>query len=285
LDFGRAWMKRRANSRCCDGVDHTAVSWFPAVMPLAYAAATAIIAMQGGPQETGRLFATSCRCAGEAANLSHRCCIARGLPNVSEARGGAKQWASQQQPLCEGNEAMSRIYPVERNTNSKTQELFGAVEKKMGMVPNMISTMAHSPAVAQAYLGFSQSLAGGSLPASLREQISLVVGEANQCNYCVSAHCFLGSKAGLSESDLLDARHGMASDGSAHAALVFAQQIVDNRGHVSDEDVEEVRRAGYSDGEIAEIVANVALNIFTNYFNRVAETEIDFPLVPSLAAV
>lgn len=180
---------------------------------------------------------------------------------------------------------MSRINPVDRNVNSKTRELLGAVEKKMGMVPNLISTMAQSPAVAQAYLGFSQSLAGGSLPAPLREQISLAVGEANQCNYCVSAHCFLGSKAGLSESDLLDARHGTAADEKANAALSFARKIVEDRGHVSNEDVEDVRLAGYNDGEIAEIVANVALNIFTNYFNHVAETEIDFPLVPSLAAV
>ena len=180
---------------------------------------------------------------------------------------------------------MSRINPVERNANSKTRELFGAVEKKMGMVPNLISTMAQSPAVAQAYLGFSQSLAGGSLPAPLREQISLAVSEANQCNYCVSAHCFLGSKAGLSESDLLDARHGTAADEKANAALGFARKIVEDRGHVNDEDVDEVRRAGYTDGEIAEIVANVALNIFTNYFNHVAETEIDFPVAPSLMAV
>jgi uncharacterized peroxidase-related enzyme len=185
----------------------------------------------------------------------------------------------------EGNQTMARIDPVERNANSKTRELLGAVEKTMGMVPNMISTMAQSPVVAQAYLGFSRDLAGGSLPAALRERISLAVSEVNQCNYCLSAHSFLGSKAGLSESDLLDARHGTASDEKTNAALVFARKIVEDRGNVSDEDVEEVRRAGYTDGEIAEIVANVVLNIFTNYFNHVAETEVDFPLVRSLATV
>ena len=60
--------------------------------------------------------------------------------------------------------------------------------------------------------------------------------------------------------------------------MAFARKIVEDRGHVSDEDVEEVRRAGYTDGEIAEIVANVAMTIFTNYFNHVADTEVDFPL-------
>jgi uncharacterized peroxidase-related enzyme len=180
---------------------------------------------------------------------------------------------------------MSRIQPVQRNADAKTRELFGAVEKKLGIVPNLIATMAQSPAVAQAYLGFSQALSGGSLPAGLQEQIALTVSESNQCDYCVSAHCFLGSKAGLSESELLDARHGTASDEKTHAALAFARKIVEDRGHVNDEDVEEVRSVGYTEGEIAEIIANVALNIFTNYFNHVAETEIDFPLVPLLATV
>jgi AhpD family alkylhydroperoxidase len=109
--------------------------------------------------------------------------------------------------------------------------------------------------------------------------------ETNQCNYCLSAHSLLGSKAGLSESDLLDARHGTASDEKTNAALVFARKINDDRGHVNDDDLEEVRRAGYTDSEIAEIVANVALTTFTNYFNQVAGTEIDFPVAPSLMAV
>jgi uncharacterized peroxidase-related enzyme len=180
---------------------------------------------------------------------------------------------------------MARINPVKRDADSRTRELLGSVEKKIGMVPNMISTMANSPTVAKAYLGFSQTLAGGSLSAKLQQQISLAVGEADQCNYCLSAHSFLGSKAGLSESDILDARHGMASDDKINAALVFARKIVEDRGHVSDEDLEDVRRAGYSDGEIAEIIANVALNLFTNYFNHVADTDVDYPLVPSLSAV
>ena len=180
---------------------------------------------------------------------------------------------------------MARIYPVERDADSKTRELLGAVEKKMGMVPNMISTMAQSPTVIQAYLGFAQSLPKGSLSDPLRQEIALAVSEANQCHYCLSAHTFLGSKVGLSESDLIDARHGTASDEKTNAALAFARKIAEDRGHVSDKDVEEVRRAGYTYGEIAEIVANVALTTFTNYFNNVAGTEIDFPVAPSLATV
>ena len=180
---------------------------------------------------------------------------------------------------------MARIDAVQRNADPKTREVLNAVEKKMGKVPNMIASMAHSPAVVQAFLEFSKNIEGGVLPTSLRERIALAVGEAGQCNYCVSAHTFLAGRAGLNKSDIIDARRGMASDEKANAALAFARAILEDRGHVNDEDVEEVRNAGYNDGEIVEIVACVVLNIFTNYFNHVAEPEIDFPLAPALATV
>ncbi|QDU92614.1 carboxymuconolactone decarboxylase family protein [Lignipirellula cremea] len=180
---------------------------------------------------------------------------------------------------------MPRIQPVNRTTaDSKTANLLGSVEKKMGQVPNIIATMATSPAVAQAYLGFSQSLSTGQLPARLREQIALVVGETNNCEYCLAAHTALGKGAGLTEGETCDARRAEAKDDKERAALRFARTIVNERGRVSDEDVQAVRQAGYDDGEIAEIVANVALNIFTNYFNHVAGTEVDFPVAPELTA-
>lgn len=181
---------------------------------------------------------------------------------------------------------MPRIQPVNKeNASPATAELLGTVEKKMGMIPNIIATMANSPAVANAYLGFSQSLAGGSLPARLREQIALVVGEANSCDYCLAAHTVLGKGAGLSEQDTCDARRAIAADTKEAAALELAQKIVQEQGNITDDDIAQTRRAGYTDGEIGEIVANVALNIFTNYFNHVAETEVDFPPAPDLAAV
>lgn len=178
---------------------------------------------------------------------------------------------------------MTRIQPVQIEVaDSKTAEVLRAVKRNLGMIPNLISTMAQSPATANAYLGFSQTLAGGVLPSRLREQISLTVGQANECNYCIAAHCALGHKAGLNAADIAHARNGTATDDKARVALAFARKLVENRGRVTDAEVESVRHAGYSDGEIAEIVANVALNIFTNYFNHVAGTEIDFPAAPKL---
>jgi uncharacterized peroxidase-related enzyme len=170
---------------------------------------------------------------------------------------------------------MPRIQPVSHsNADTATAELLQSVGKKLGTVPNIIATMANSPAVAQAYLGFSQSLSTGSLPARLREQIALVVGETNNCGYCVAAHTALGKAAGLTDGQTCDARRAEAKDEKERAALQFARTIVNERGLASDEDVQRIRQAGYNDGEIAEIVANVALNIFTNYFNHVAGTAV-----------
>jgi uncharacterized peroxidase-related enzyme len=180
---------------------------------------------------------------------------------------------------------MARIQPVDPTTaDIQTTQLLDTVRKKIGAVPNLIATMAHSPAVASAYLGFSQALAGGKLPAPLREQIALAVGQSNTCNYCVSAHSFLGKKAGLSDADVCDARQGTAGDPKTRTALAFARKLVQDRGRVGDDDLAAVRQAGYSDGEIAEIVAHVALNVFTNYFNHVADTDVDFPAAPALSA-
>lgn len=180
---------------------------------------------------------------------------------------------------------MPRIQPVEQNTaDAATAELLGSVKKKLGTVPNIVATMANSPAVAKAYLGFSQALSAGTLPARLREQIALVVGETNGCGYCVAAHTALGKRAGLSEGETCNARRATSQNEKERVALEFARKVVQERGVVADADVEQLRQAGYTDGEVGEIVANVALNIFTNYFNHVAGTEVDFPAAPSLAA-
>lgn len=175
---------------------------------------------------------------------------------------------------------MSRILPVEPNQASKkSQELLAIVEKKLGTVPNMMRTMAHSPAVLDAYLSFSNALSGSKLSAKVREQIALTVGEVNACGYCLSAHTFFGGKAGLEAADIEAARRATASDPKTAAILAFARELVVRRGEVKDHDLSVLRAAGASDGEIGEIVATVALNVFTNWFNHVSDPQIDFPEV------
>ncbi len=168
------------------------------------------------------------------------------------------------------------------SATGEAKKLLDGVQARLGMTPNLMRTMANSPAVLQAYLEFGRALQSGALPAKLREQIALTVAEANGCEYCLAAHSAIGKALGLSQDEILDSRRGASPDGKVDAALRIARQIVEKRGWVSDEDVSHLRRAGYSDGEIAEIVANVALHLFANYFDHVARTEIDFPKVSEL---
>lgn len=178
---------------------------------------------------------------------------------------------------------MARLAAVKPEAaEGKTKELFGAVQKKLGMVPNLIRTFGNSSAVLQAYLGFSGALEGGVLSAKLREQLALAVGQANQCGYCLSAHTAIGKMVGLSEEEILDNRQASSTDAKTQAALQFATSVVINRGLVSDKDYASLEQAGYTNEEIAEIIGAIALNLFTNYFNHIAETEIDFPAAPAI---
>lgn len=175
---------------------------------------------------------------------------------------------------------MPRIQPIDpAAATGKTKELLDGVQAKLGMTPNLIRTFAQSPAVLGAYLGFSGSLAGSTLSASLKEQLAVAIAGESRCDYCASAHTLLGKGAGVAADELALNLIGQSSDAKTAKALDFARAVVAKRGRVGDQDLANVRAAGWSEAEITEIVAVVALNLFTNYFNHIAETEIDFPLV------
>ena len=135
------------------------------------------------------------------------------------------------------------------------------------------------------YLGFAGGLSVGSLSAAHREQISIAVGGANACDYCVSAHSALGRRLGLDAEELRLNLMGQSGDAKTAALLGFVRELVRDRGHVEDRALDALRAAGFNDEAIAETVANIALNTFTNYFNHVAKTEIDFPLVETKKAL
>ena len=164
--------------------------------------------------------------------------------------------------------------------SGKTKDLFNAIQGKLGMVPNMMRTMGTSPAVLEGYLNLSGALGHGSLGAKTGELIALAVAETNACDYCLSAHSFIGEKlVGIDTNSLTLARDGKNGNAKVEAALTFAIALVNSRGSVSDSDIKAVKAAGYTDGEVGEIVAHVALNVFTNYLNKTANTAIDFPAV------
>jgi uncharacterized peroxidase-related enzyme len=181
---------------------------------------------------------------------------------------------------------MSRIHAVDPATASgKTKQLLDAVQASLGMTPNMVKTMAASPEVLEGYLNLSAALADGRLPLALREQIAIAVAEANGCSYCLSAHSFLGSKVGkLSEQVIADTRSFRSDDPKVDVVLKFARDVNERRGDVSDIDIQRLRQVGLTDAEIAEVLANVALNVFTNYFNKATAVTIDFPVVTAAAA-
>ncbi len=175
---------------------------------------------------------------------------------------------------------MSRIKPI--NSESATlivKQLLNGIQRKLGVTPNMVTTMAQSPAVLEAYVSFSGALAKGELNPSLREQIALVTAEVNACGYCASAHTAISKSIGLSSEQILSARNAHSSDPKSETTLKFARDLILKRGEISDSDFSKLREAGLSDAEIAEVIAHVASNIFTNYFNLTAKTEIDFPKV------
>jgi uncharacterized peroxidase-related enzyme len=175
---------------------------------------------------------------------------------------------------------MSRIQAIDpEQTAGKVQDLLAGVHRSLGVTPNLYRVTAQSPAALESMLGLTGSLAKGRLGARIRESIALAVAEVDQCDYCLSAHAALGKGAGLNDDDIDVAREGRATDPRTAAMLRFAQLVTLKRGQIAETDLAEVRRSGVADGEILEIVAHVALNVFTNYVNLVAETEIDFPVL------
>ena len=165
-----------------------------------------------------------------------------------------------------------------------SQPLLEAVQRQLGVVPNLFRLVGNSPAALEGYLGLSGALGKGALEPRTRERLALTVAALNDCSYCLSAHTYLGKHvAKLDDRELDENRHGRSSDAKAEAALTFAARVVEQRGHVSGSELEAVKAAGYTDAEVIEIVLHVALNTLTNYVNSVAATDIDFPVVQAPA--
>lgn len=176
---------------------------------------------------------------------------------------------------------MTRLQVLNPETaTGKSKELFDGIQSKLGMVPNMMRTMGNSPAVLEGYLNLSGALAGGSLGAKMGELLALTVAETNNCEYCLAAHDYIGANlVKIEKNSLAAAKKAESTDAKTKAALTFAQNLVTKSGRVDDADVQAVKAAGYNDGEVGEIIAHVALNIFTNYINNTAKTVIDFPSI------
>jgi uncharacterized peroxidase-related enzyme len=159
-------------------------------------------------------------------------------------------------------------------------ELLAAVQKSLGVTPTMTKVMANSPALLQGYLDLSGALSKGTFSAAVRERLALAIAQDNGCSYCLSAHTYLATHvAKLDEDEIAAARKADSGDAKVAALLAFATTVNQTRGGIDADDLTAVRRAGATDEEIAETIGHVALNVLTNFFNKAADVDIDFPFV------
>ena len=175
---------------------------------------------------------------------------------------------------------MNKINPIQvADASEESQAVLEIVKKKLGRIPNMYKVMANSPSVVDAYVKLNNALSAGTIGSKMAEMIALATAEENTCSYCLSAHSFLGAKVGLSAEQILDARKFYSQDEKMNAGLIFVKKMLETPKEISSTDIEPLRKVGYTDGDILEIVANVIRNIFTNYINTISETEVDWPVV------
>lgn len=175
---------------------------------------------------------------------------------------------------------MSRIPLVDASSApAASQEVLRQIHGAFGATPNMFRAVAHSPAALRSMWAGFGALGSGALPALLSEKIAVAIADSNRCEYCLAAHTALGKKAGASADQMAAAQAGHADDPHTAAALHFALKVVRDRGQVGDADVAALRQAGFDDGQIVELLAHVALNLFTNYVNVAFDVPVDFPKV------
>jgi uncharacterized peroxidase-related enzyme len=175
---------------------------------------------------------------------------------------------------------MSRLTSVSvKSATGELKEAYTAIEGLLGGVPEMFQAIGNSPAALSGFLAVLGALGKGGLSAKEREAVALAVAESNKCSYCLSAHTALGQGAGLTESETCDIRWGQMKEPKYKALISFVAAVLEKKGDVLDADVKAVRDAGYTDGQITEILLTIAINYFTNIFNLVNNTTVDFPVV------
>jgi uncharacterized peroxidase-related enzyme len=176
---------------------------------------------------------------------------------------------------------MSRIPQIEPEAaTGAAADLLKQVQQALGVTPNMTKVMASSPALLKGYLTLSGALGGGVLPAPVRERLAVATAEANGCEYCLSAHTYIGANIAKVDADELDrARSAESSDPHTAALLALSNAILRDRGDVDDATIATARAAGVSDAEIGEVVGHIALNVLTNYFNVLSQVTNDWPVV------
>ena len=180
---------------------------------------------------------------------------------------------------------MSNIKLIDpATTTAEHQKTFNQIHNAFGTIPNMFKAIGNSSAALNSMWTSFEALGQGTLGHQLGEQLAVLVANINRCEYCLAAHTMLGQNAGLTAVQMSEAQVGKSSDMKVQAALNFASKIVSERAHISTHDIEQIKQAGFNDADIAELIAHVALNIFTNYTNVAMAVPVDFPQVELIQA-
>lgn len=178
---------------------------------------------------------------------------------------------------------MSRLNVVTpEQATGQTKELYNAIQRAVGGVPNIYQGVGNSPAALESVLHIGAALGKGQLSGGEIEAIKLAVSETYGCTYCLAAHTLLGKKARLTDEQAINIRRGMPQQPKLGALVKFVNIAIQPKGCISDDDLRAVKTAGYNDAQITETLLTVAQTVFTNLFNRVHQTPLDFPAAPSL---
>ncbi|HEX3502330.1 MAG TPA: carboxymuconolactone decarboxylase family protein [Xanthobacteraceae bacterium] len=171
--------------------------------------------------------------------------------------------------------------PSLESATGPTAEIYAQIKKAIGNVPNTFAAIgAHGPAALRAVLAADAVLAAGTLCKRDQETIKLVLSSVAGCDYCVAAHSLLGKLAGLKPDELRKIREDEPTGDAKRDALInFVRTLAETHGTVSDNDFAAIKAAGFSDAQLVEISLAFATNVFTNVFNRINDTDIDFPAV------
>ena len=173
---------------------------------------------------------------------------------------------------------MSRLNVVTpEQATGQTKELYNAIQRAVGAVPNIYQGVGNSPAALEGLLHIGAVLGKGQLSAAEIEAVKLAVSEAYGCNYCLAAHSLLGKKAGLTEEEVISIRRGTSPKPKLGALVRFVNAVIPPTARISDDAVRAVKAVGYNDAQITETLLTIAQTVFTNLFNRVHQTPLDFP--------
>lgn len=166
------------------------------------------------------------------------------------------------------------------DASPEAQRIFDRLKASMGRVPNLYAAQAHSARGLGAKLALDTELSKGVFSGLPKEVIALAVAQINGCNYCLAAHTAVAKMRGASEAETLNFRRGTSSDPKLAALAALTQEITESRGHPSRQAVERFFAVGYDHAALVELIGLVALNVWNNYTNHLAQTPVDFPPAP-----